>query len=186
MILRVAVAAPLAELFDYLPPAASPRRVLVPGLRLLVPFGRGRRVGMLLRIASRTEQDPARLKRVEAVLDARPLLSPADLNLIEWAAAYYQQPIGEALFTALPTRLRDPAPMIDERQPGIRATPEGRTVDLETLTRAPGSGTCSPWCARFRRVCRWPTSGRVWETAPPPSAHCARRDWWKAVDWRRA
>ncbi|AFL75638.1 primosomal protein N' [Thiocystis violascens] len=136
-ILRVAVAAPLAELFDYLPPVSPAPVTLTPGLRLLVPFGRGRRVGMLLRIASHTEQDPARLKRVESVLDARPLLSPADLRLIEWAAAYYRQPIGEALFTALPARLRDPAPVLDERIPGIQATPAGLTVALDALNRAP-------------------------------------------------
>lgn len=137
LILQVAVAAPLAELFDYLPPLSASQVALTPGLRLLVPFGRGFRVGILLRIAARTDQDVARLKCVEAVLDRRPLLARVDLNLIEWAAAYYQQPIGEALFTALPARLRNPAPVLDDQVNGMQVTPDGQGLDLETLTRAP-------------------------------------------------
>ncbi|WP_132976748.1 primosomal protein N' [Thiobaca trueperi] len=135
--MRVAVAAPLAGLFDYLPPAIPSDQALVPGLRLLVPFGRARRVGILLALAARTEQDPTRLKRIESILDARPLLSPVDLRLIEWAAAYYQQPIGEALFTALPARLRQPSPLLDDRVPGVQVTPAGQNRDPANLGRAP-------------------------------------------------
>ncbi|MBK1720349.1 primosomal protein N' [Thiocystis violacea] len=135
-ILRVAVDAPLAETFDYLAPSGLSRESLRPGLRLLVPFGRGRRVGILIEIRDQSDQDPARLKRVEAVLDPRPLLTPADLDLLLWAAAYYHQPIGEVLFSALPARLRSPEPLLDEQRPGLQATPEGLALDLEQLKRA--------------------------------------------------
>jgi primosomal protein N' (replication factor Y) (superfamily II helicase) len=146
LILRVAVAAPLPDPFDYLPPRSlseqeSPTSAcalgLVPGVRVLVPFGRGQRVGILLEILARTDQDPARLKCIDRVLDPRPLLAREDLALIRWAASYYQQPIGEALFTALPARLRGSDPLLDETVPGIRATSAGLALDLDTLIRAP-------------------------------------------------
>ncbi len=132
---RVAIEVPLMALFDYLPPchAANAR----PGLRLLVPFGRGQRVGILVEIADHTDQDPARLKAVEAILDPRPLLEPIDLGLIKWAAGYYQQPLGEALFAAIPTRLRNPAALLDDRVRGVVATPEGQAFERARLTRAP-------------------------------------------------
>ncbi|MBA3564092.1 MAG: hypothetical protein H0W33_08825, partial [Gammaproteobacteria bacterium] len=47
-ILRVAVDAPLNRYFDYLPPAVSPEARLRPGMRVAVPFGRRRTVGMLV------------------------------------------------------------------------------------------------------------------------------------------
>jgi primosomal protein N' (replication factor Y) len=139
-ILRVAVGAPLAALFDYLPPlgadstqAESP----LPGERVLVPFGRGERVGILVEVAEDTDQDRDCLKRVLRRLDPDPLFAPADLALIRWAAAYYQHPLGDALLSALPARLRRPGALLDDRAPGLRATPSGLALDLGTLARAP-------------------------------------------------
>ncbi len=136
-ILRVAVAAPLTALFDYLAPAGVPADRLVPGLRLLVPFGQGRRVGLLVELAADSDQDAGRLKPVESVLDPHPLLGAEDLSLIRWAAAYYQQSVGAALLGALPARLRRPAPLADDRVPGIRATEKGVRLDPDALSRAP-------------------------------------------------
>jgi primosomal protein N' (replication factor Y) (superfamily II helicase) len=128
--------------FDYLAPRPEPDRetpmpTLMPGQRVLVPFGRGRRVGILLGLAESSDQDPARLKPVERLLDPHPVLSATDLALIGWAADYYRQPIGEALFSALPARLRRPNPLIDDRLAGVSATPAGRALDLDELKRAP-------------------------------------------------
>jgi len=139
LILRVAVAAPLAGLFDYLPPAAAAAQDgLIPGVRLLVPFGRGRRVGILVETAADSAQDAARLKSVIAQLDPLPVLAAADLTLIRWAADYYRQPLGEALFSALPVRLRRPDAPLEEGVPGLRATAAGCALDLAELGRAAG------------------------------------------------
>lgn len=105
-ILRVAVVAPLFELFDYLPPLSSAPAPIQPGVRVLVPFGRGRRLGLVVELAADTEQPPERLKTVLAVLDDQPLLPDQDLKLILWSARYYRAAPGEALLGALPTRLR--------------------------------------------------------------------------------
>jgi primosomal protein N' (replication factor Y) len=130
------------DAFDYLPPipstdAAGDPGVLAPGQRVLVPFGRGRRVGILVELAATSAREIAHLKPVERLLDPRPVLGAADLSFIRWAADYYRQPIGEALFSALPARLRRASPLMDEQVAGVSATPAGRTLDIETLRRAP-------------------------------------------------
>jgi primosomal protein N' (replication factor Y) (superfamily II helicase) len=140
--MRVAIAAPLMDAFDYLPPAMPPHGdeadlALVPGQRVLVPFGRGRRVGILLELAETSDQDPTRLKPIERLLDSRPVLGPTDLTLLRWAADYYRAPIGEALFSALPARLRLAKPLLADSVAGVSATSAGRALDLIELRRAP-------------------------------------------------
>ena len=137
LILRVAIEAPLADSFDYLPSLDPPPLPWQPGLRLLVPFGRGERVGVLLALTDHTSHPLDRLKRVVRVLDPEPLFAAADLKLLTWAATYYHQPIGAALFAALPARLRDPEPLMPDTLPGLHATAAGHALALDTLSRAP-------------------------------------------------
>ena len=135
--LRVALDIPLATLFDYLPPPDVEPAAIAPGTRVLVPFGRGRRVGLVLGVETATDRHPDRLRAVLAVLDLQPLLAPSDIELIRWAANYYHHPLGEALFGALPARLRRPEPLLDPRPRGWRLTPAGQAQDPEGLRRAP-------------------------------------------------
>jgi primosomal protein N' (replication factor Y) len=136
MILRVALSAPVLRLFDYLPAAGPSHGDPAPGMRVLVPFGRSRRLGMIVELARETEQDPARLKPIDSLLDEVPLLGASDLEFILWAAAYYHNPPGEALFSALPARLRRPSPPVQSGEPGWQLTPDGRK-GAAGLTRAP-------------------------------------------------
>jgi len=136
-ILRVAVAAPLPRLFDYLPPATETASPLAPGMRVRVPFGRRSRVGMLVEVATDSDLPPDRLKPVETVLDQTPLLTPSDLALVLWAATYYRHPPGDALFSALPAGLRRARPAVEQGEPGWRLTREGRDRDLGDLRRSP-------------------------------------------------
>ncbi|WPL19755.1 Primosomal protein N' [Thiorhodovibrio winogradskyi] len=136
-ILRIAVAAPLPALFDYLPPEtidASP--IPQPGMRVLVPFGRGRRVGMIVALATDSDLPPERLKAVLAILDQEPLLQPLDLEFMLWSARYYRAAPGEALFTALPTRLRRPEPV---RSPA----PSSRQLTAAEQTTAPAAAAAT-------------------------------------------
>jgi primosomal protein N' (replication factor Y) len=133
-VLRVAVAAPLGGLLDYLPPADGARAT--PGTRVLVPLGRSQRVGMVVGIEDGSAVAEAALRPVLSVLDAAPLLSEQHLAFLLWAAEYYRGDPGEALFGALPVRLRRPRPLLDDRPLGWRvsgSSPEG----LEVLHRAP-------------------------------------------------
>jgi primosomal protein N' len=100
-ILRVALPVPLPTLFDY---AAGDAAVEVGG-RVRVPFGRRSLVGIVVERAEQTAE-PDRLKAIDAVLDETPLLGGELLATLRWAARYYQHPIGEVLFNALPTALR--------------------------------------------------------------------------------
>jgi primosomal protein N' (replication factor Y) (superfamily II helicase) len=117
-LVRVAVPRPLYRLFDYTLPPSLPRPL--PGARVRVPFGRQSIVGICVEADSvpATTAFAHPLKPVSAVLDDVPLLSPDLFALLTWAAAYYHHPIGETLFTALPTWLRDgrsPADFVERR-----------------------------------------------------------------------
>ncbi|MEJ2454910.1 MAG: primosomal protein N' [Candidatus Thiodiazotropha sp.] len=135
-ILRIALPGPLRTLFDYLPPVGQDIQPQV-GTRYQVPFGRGGRTGVLVEIASHSELPRERLKRASRQLDPDPLLTAADLRLLRWAADYYQHPLGEVIFQALPVNLRKSRPMTLPRPEGLRLTPAGRSMDLSTLQRAP-------------------------------------------------
>jgi primosomal protein N' (replication factor Y) len=78
----------------------------------------------------------ARLKPIAAVIDQAPLLAGEDLRFLLWAAEYYRSEPGEAVFGALPARLRQPRPVFDERPSGWRARPTARRA-FDTLSRAP-------------------------------------------------
>ena len=112
--LRVAIDAPLAASFDYLAPAeVTPADV---GYRVVVPFGAGRRVGLILAVlpldddSDPSAPDSAKLKSAETVLRDLPPLPQDWVDLCLFAASYYQAAPGEALLQAIPTGLRKPDP----------------------------------------------------------------------------
>ena len=122
LVLRVALDTPLRRLFDYLPPAAGlPVRA---GTRVRVPFGRQRRIGVVIATSGHTEVPSERLKPVLEVLDAEPVLDPAALALLAWAAEYYHHPLGEVAAGALPKALRLGAPSVAREERWI-LTAEG-------------------------------------------------------------
>ncbi len=125
-ILKVAVPAPVATCFDYLPPEQDPGFPLRPGCRVRVPFGRTTRIGILLGIDSDSAVDPRRLRPILEVLDAEPLFGSDDLRLLQWASRYYHHPIGEVAAGALPTPLRQGRPARVKRERQLHLTPTGR------------------------------------------------------------
>jgi primosomal protein N' (replication factor Y) len=84
-VLRVALPVPLPTLatFDYLPPASGEAAV---GGRVLVPFGRGKAVGVVIEVDVPTTVGSGRLKRVLKVLDEAPLLDAELMQTLAWAA----------------------------------------------------------------------------------------------------
>jgi primosomal protein N' (replication factor Y) (superfamily II helicase) len=106
-VLRVALDTPLRRLFDYLPPAqALFSGSLGPGMRVRVPFGRQRLVGIVMESAHSSDIPPERLKPILEVLDTRPVFDASALALLRWAAEYYHHPVGEVLSAALPKAMR--------------------------------------------------------------------------------
>src|SRR6185312_3674293 len=106
-IVRVALPTPLRRLFDYRaePPGAA-GAAIEPGMRVRVPFGRQRLIGVAMETAAGSELPDERLKPVLERLDPQPIFDPATLALLGWAADYYHHPIGEVLAAALPKALR--------------------------------------------------------------------------------
>ena len=103
-IIRVALDAPLMQPFDYRAPAAAP--LPRPGQRVLVPFRRGQRIGVVLEVTQQSSVPGNRLRQALACLDEQPLLDVLLMQLLEWASAYYQHPPGEVFAAALPRLLR--------------------------------------------------------------------------------
>ena len=98
-IIRVALDIPLSRLFDYRADDAAATDV---GHRTWVPFGSGRKLGVIVAVAETSDQPPEKLKPVDAILRDMPPL-PADwLALCDFCSRYYQHPLGQVMAFALP------------------------------------------------------------------------------------
>ncbi len=124
-VLRVALPVPLPTLFDYLPPTAGEA---APGSRVLVPFGRGKAVGVVVETDVSTTIGSTRLKRALRVLDEAPLLDPELMQTLAWAADYWLGAPGEAYANALPLLLREDKPLPETREPIWQLTIAGRSA----------------------------------------------------------
>lgn len=131
----VAVFAPVKRLFDYRIPDGHTAR-LSPGMRVRVPFGRGRRVGLIVELSAESKLDPDRLKPIEKVLDNRPLIDGEMLDFYIWVSTYYHCPVGELMATALPVRLRQGKMLATDKAVAVRLTDVGRRMPPEGLKRA--------------------------------------------------
>ena len=137
-ILRVAVASPLRQLFDYLPPAGAARNPpLAPGARVWVPFGRSTRVGLVIEVAGEARVPAERLRAVLGAIDDRPLLSRSAIGFLRWAADYFHHPVGEVLLGTLPPALRRGRVLGSGRASRWRLSAAGRGADPAALRRAP-------------------------------------------------
>ncbi|NQU05903.1 MAG: primosomal protein N', partial [Calditrichaeota bacterium] len=74
------------------------------GIRVKVPFGRQRRVGILTSIYE--GPDHHKYRNIAEPIDITPLISPEILELTEWIADYYLCEWGEALSSAIPRGLK--------------------------------------------------------------------------------
>jgi len=102
-VLRVALDLPLADAFDFLAPEAMAVAI---GAVVVVPFGRTRKVGVVVGVAAGSDVAPERLKPIERVVEDVPPFGAEDLELYRFCAAYYQRALGEVVAASLPPRLR--------------------------------------------------------------------------------
>ncbi len=107
IILKVAVPSPLRHLLDYLPPANVDLIAIKEGVRVMVPLGTKKVIGVILKVTDSSTLDGAKLKLAEAILDQEPILSNKIIELINWTSSYYHHPIGEVINHVLPKLLRD-------------------------------------------------------------------------------
>ena len=134
-ILKVAVNVPLSRLFDYLPPAGS--AAIQPGSRVLVPFGRREKIGVVMAGSASSELPTSKIRHCLATLEDEPVLSAEDLRLISFASDYYHHPIGEVVAAALPAMLRQGKPLFPTLT-FVAISDSGASADVEQLgKRAP-------------------------------------------------
>jgi primosomal protein N' (replication factor Y) len=143
-IVRVALDVPLDECFDFLagePPAGV-------GSIVVVPFGRTRKVGVVVQSAASSQVPAARLKAIERVVDDVPPLDDEALELYRFCASYYQRPLGEVIAASLPPRLRQ----VERRRLAAAGdcAPAGRFVETVALGADQRAAVEQVWEGRDR------------------------------------
>ena len=109
---RIALNRPLRRLFDYIVPEGL---AVTPGQRVKIPFGRQQAIGLVVE----TNIEPPEgitLKPLHNALEEWPALPDETFQLLSWASDYYQHPLGECLFTALPPALRKGRPAMEKAE----------------------------------------------------------------------
>ncbi len=103
---RVVFNRPLDTAFHYLIPDEL-RDHLSPGQRVRVPFGRGNRstVGFCVGL-ERPPETLGRLKQIESIVDAAPLVDSAMLELTAWIARRYLCGWGQVLESVIPAGVK--------------------------------------------------------------------------------
>ncbi len=135
-IAHVAIDIPLRRYFDYiLTPTITAQ--IQPGMRVLVPFGRRRLIGVVLAVDQCTSLSVAALKPVSELIDEQPLLSIHFMKLCTWASRYYQHPIGEVVVGILPKLLRQGHVTMSAPALGYEVTEQGLTLSNDHFKRAP-------------------------------------------------
>ncbi len=110
---RVVLDVPLPGPFDY--KCSFP---VAPGMRVIVPFGRRKLIGMVVGLPAFPAYDPKLIKSVEAVLSDIDPLPEHWLKFAQFAADYYQRPLGEVVLPALPVSLRSVSAYQGKRSAG--------------------------------------------------------------------
>ena len=112
IILRIAVPSPLRRTFDYKLPEKLRTKITnctpLPGMRVKLNLAERILIGLIVDIPQTSELAIEKIKEISDIIDSSPIV-PSIYKLFIWAANYYQHPIGEALFTTLPSPLDDPA-----------------------------------------------------------------------------
>jgi primosomal protein N' (replication factor Y) len=104
--IEVALNLPLYKTFDYLIPEGVNN--VRAGIRIEVPFGRKMLIGICLGIKKQApvENLKYKLKYFNKIIDENPLITSEILRLGKWASKYYQYPIGQVLFSCIPSKIK--------------------------------------------------------------------------------
>src|SRR5258708_2332016 len=112
LLVEVAVPVPLARAFTYAVPSTMGAE-LRPGARVLVPFGKRKVVGVVLRAGDLTAPAGVELKSLIGLVDAEPVLPEELLAFLREVADYYFAPVGEVLRLAMPASERGAIEKVD-------------------------------------------------------------------------
>lgn len=101
-IYQVCIPKTFRDFFDYRAEGFLPSI----GARVWVPFGKKKRVGVIIGTAQHSQVPNNKLKSIERIIDNEPLLCVSTLALCKWVSQYYQSPLSEILALALPKNYR--------------------------------------------------------------------------------
>ena len=90
--------------YSYRVPAQL-ENLLEPGMRVLVPFGKGNRSSEGLVLSLEQAEETHRLKEIQTLLDRRPVLTPEGIQLALWMRERFFCTVYAAALTMLPTGL---------------------------------------------------------------------------------
>lgn len=135
-IVQVAVPTPLRKRFDYLLSDDINPDTVLPGMRVLVPFGRTRQIAIVLGLSEYSDIDYKKLRPVDKLIDSKPILTDEIMQLLNWVASYYHHPIGEVYQTALPVHYRKKETCLEPYETIWYLTEMGKSADWGILKRA--------------------------------------------------
>jgi len=127
-IARVALDVPLEDSFDFRIPEGVEA---APGNLVVVPFGRSRKVGVVVARAARSEVAEERLRDIESVVADVPPIGPAEMALYRFCSRYYHRALGEVVAASLPPRLRQVRRRALAAE--VPGAPGGEFLDLHPL-----------------------------------------------------
>jgi primosomal protein N' (replication factor Y) len=147
LILHVALDTPLRRAFDYLPPPELPASTLRPGIRIWVPFGRRRLLGILVGVSDDSAIPRHKLKAAAHIVDHVPVFDAVTFDVLLWAAEYYHHPIGEVFAAALPVSLREGQPVAPTSDSWQLSAAGRQELEAPRDRRAPRRRALLAWLA---------------------------------------
>lgn len=135
LIFKIAISVPLNHVFDYLAPENINHIPI--GSRVLVPFGKSKKVGFVLEQVEKSDIKIDRLKSILKVLDRFSLLSEEYVQLLRWASDYYHYPLGEVMSMAFPVFLRKGKAALLPQEKCYTLSAKGECINPEQLARTP-------------------------------------------------
>lgn len=132
-IVKVALPVPLPKLYDY---TADPAQVPQIGCRVRVNFGRRKMIGIVVMHSASSDLSAEQLKPIDEILDTHSLFPPSLWALLTWSNRYYHYPLGEILFHAIPSQLRQGKEARKTVEYEWRLTEIGRIIDPSEIKRS--------------------------------------------------
>jgi primosomal protein N' (replication factor Y) len=104
-IVQVAIDVPINKLFDYFWDSEELGKFPQKGMLVSVPFGKKTLVGIVIHISEQSSYELDKLKKVLSIAPTD-AISEDLISMGEFAASYYQRPLGEVLVSSIPIAWR--------------------------------------------------------------------------------
>ncbi|MEC9205805.1 MAG: primosomal protein N' [Pseudomonadota bacterium] len=107
-LIKVVLNLPIYQTFDYIAPKNLD--LDMSGVRVEVMFGRKKMLGIVVPSSINTDNKKVKkkyeLKEILKIIDKKPIINKDIMNMCLWASNYYQYPLGQILFSSIPSILR--------------------------------------------------------------------------------